>query len=744
MDFLYKRPLFAFCFAFVVGSAFFFSFSKYDLFLCLIVAALSLIPAFLFKRKNIALISLIFGFLFASVFSLFMVHYRYRHLAEYNEKNLSVSFTVLEITERDEDGNAVSVEGYIESLNGEWESITAKIYFEEGEALAVGERFQARGRLSYSERIERRDLFSGGSQVSFTVLLQNKIGKEPLLYCIGSWRQMLDERIRSAGDGDSAALLAAILFGYRDNLSAKVNINFRQTGFTHAIAVSGLNLTILIGIVFLLLKLLHLPYKSRIAVSVLFAVLYSALSGFCPSVSRAAFMASILLVARLFRRPHDPPTTLFFSAAVLLLFDHSLAEDASFLLSVMATFGLIVVGAILEKEDESEIGVLRRLVNIFFSKEGFLLSLGAIAATLLISAVLFREFSVLSPISTALLSPLVTLILWLAIPLLVFPESFIGKAADAVAEAIIFFIDLLAEIPNTRISLSFPLVIPVIFAGSFVSVALIFGKKRSKWIVATPFLLTALIIFGAARINSITYLQKEPVIYLSEGTAEETLCLSDGNAVLFDTAGNRYGLTKSMLSKIYDSYVTELSAYVVTDYTEALPETLSLVGGYIKTREFLLPMPKSEEEAVLAEKALLIAKEYGVKYTFYRSGEELSVGNASLLIYRADAGDYGDILYSLRTENGILTYVSSGFHLHGDIRAANNAVLRSNSVIIGAYNASIPTHIPYTVDKETLKYVLWSDTSVTKWRGEENAAVLKEKTVVFDPASDEFLLKELS
>ena len=161
MNFLYKRPLFAFCFAFVVGSAFFFSFSKYDLFLSVIVAALSLIPAFLFKRKNIALICLIFGFLFASLFSLFMVHYRYRHLAEYNGKNLSVSFTVLEITGRDEGGNAVSVEGYIESLNGEWESITAKIYFEEGEALAVGERFQARGRLSYSERKERRDLFSG-------------------------------------------------------------------------------------------------------------------------------------------------------------------------------------------------------------------------------------------------------------------------------------------------------------------------------------------------------------------------------------------------------------------------------------------------------------------------------------------------------------------------------------------------------------------------------------------------------
>ena len=740
MNFLYKRPLFAFCFAFVVGSAFFFSFSKYDLFLSVIVAALSLIPAFLFKRKNAALICLIFGFLFSSAFSLVMVHYRYRHLAEYDGIDLSAAFTVLEIQRRNEDGATVSVKGYIESLNGEWESVTANIYFENGTSLTVGERFQTRGRLSYSERKERQDLFSGENQVSFTVHYADKIGKEPLLYSVAAWRQMLDERIRSAGDGDSAALLAAILFGYRDHLSAKVNINFRQTGFTHAIAVSGLNLTILIGIVFLLLKLLHLPYKSRIAVSVLFAVLYSALSGFSPSVSRAAFMASVLLIARLFRRPHDPPTTLFFSAAILLLFDSSLAQDASFLLSVMATFGLVVVGAMSEKEEESKIGVIRKLLNIFISKEGILLSLAAIAATLLISAVLFREVSVLSPISTALLSPFVTVILWLAIPLLVFPRSFIGKAADAVAEAIIFFIDLLAEIPNTRISLSFPLVIPVIFAGSFVSVALIFGKKRSKWIVATPFLLTALIIFGAARINSITYLQKEPVIYLSEGTAEETLCLSDGNAVLFDTAGNRYGLTKSMLSKIYDSYVTELSAYVVTDYTDALPETLSLVGGYIKTREFLLPMPQNDAETALAEKSAAVAKEYGVRYRFYRNGEDLPVGNMSLLIYRA-SNDCGDVLYSLRTENGILTYVSSGFHLHGEIRAANNAVLRSDCVIIGAYGACVPTHIPYSLDKEVLERVIWSDTSVTKWRGEENAAILQQTTVVFDPDSYTFLLR---
>ena len=743
MNFLYKRPLFAFCFAFVVGSAFFFSFSKLYLFIAISVLLSCLVPLLFFFRRNVGVVFLTVGFLFASVFSLFMVHYRYSHLSKYKETEATICFTVLEINSRNDEGNAVSVQGYIESINEERESVNGNILFEKGVVLSVGDRFLAEGSLSYIVREENEYLFASGSRVSFTVLHADKVGTEPLLYTLASWRQTLDSRIRSAGDGDSAALLAAILFGYRDNLSEKVNINFRQTGFTHAIAVSGLNLTILIGVVFVLLGAVRVPYAPRSIVSIIFAILYSALSGFSPSVVRAAFMASVLLIARLFRRPHDPPTTLFFSAAVLLLFDPALALSASYLLSVMATFGLVVVGAMLEKDEDSDKGIIRRLISIFFSKEGLLLSLGAIAATVLITAVLFREFSVLSPLSTALLSPLVTLILWLAIPLLIFPGSIIGKAADDISEAIIYCIDLLAEIPHTRLSLAYPFIIPVIFVLSFATVVLIFGKKRSRLVVITPLLIMAVFIFSAARINSLTFLEKEPVSYLAIDKAEATVYLSEGVSIVFDTSGNQAELTKSAIKKVYDGYMTELSVYAVTDYTSLLPENLSLVGGSIKTRQCLLPIPRSDKEAEIAEKAKSVADYYGIKCRFYENGEEFSVGSTSIVIYRAYS-EKGEVMYSLRTQSGVLTYISSGFHLYGDIKAANTAVLKSSCVIIGAYNTKTPTHIPYSVDGDILRRVIWSDKSVTRWHGEKNAEILKKTTVIFDPAQDEFSLKELS
>lgn len=743
MNFLYKRPLFALCFAFVVGSAFFFCFSKLILFVFGAAFILLLIPLFIFKRRNAPLILLTIGFLLASLFSLFTVYYRYSHLEGYNDTKADVTFTVLEITEKNEENETVSVRAHIESIDGESEQVTGNIVFENGTVLSVGDRFDARGTLSYLKREDDEYLYAAGNRVTFTVLLANKLGTDPLLYTLSAQRQFLDERIRSAGEGDSAALLAAILFGYRDNLSEKVNINFRQTGFTHAIAVSGLNLTILVGVVFFLLGLLHIPHAFRNIISIIFAILYTALSGFSPSVVRAAFMTSVLLLARLFRRPHDPPTTLFFSAAILLLFDSSLALNASYLLSVMATFGLLFVGVMLEKEEAAPKGIFKRIVYIFFSKEGFLLSFGAIAATIFITAVLFGEFSVLSPLSTALLSPLVTVILWLAIPLVVFPESFVGKVADAISEAILFSIDLLAEIPHTKISLAYPLIVPILFALSAMTVVLFFGKKRKRITVVLPLLLMVVAVFGASFLHTTTVLEKEPVTYVSRNSAEATIYLSGNTSILFDTSGNQNTLTRTALLKLSQAYVTELSAYMVTDYTESLPKTLALVGGRIKTRRCLLPLPQSDEEALIAEKTKEVADHYGIAYSFYGNGDEASVGDVSILTYRAQS-EKNEVMFSLQTKSGILTYVSSGFHLYGDIKAANAAVLKSNCVIIGAYNTKVPTHIPYSVDAETLKRVIWSDKLVTEWRRPENADILKNVPVVFDPTEDSFFLKELS
>ena len=743
MNFLYKRPLFAFCFALVIGSAFFFCFSKLQLFALGAILILLLVPLFIFKRRNAPLILLTIGFLLASLFSLSTVHYRYAHLEDYNEAKAEITFTVLEITGKNDENEVVSVRANIDSINDTSEDVTGHILFENGIELSVGDRFRARGTLSYLRREDNEYLFSAGNRVTFTVLLANKLGTDPLLYTLSAQRQFLDERIRSAGEGDSAALLAAILFGYRDNLSERVNINFRQTGFTHAIAVSGLNLTILVGVVFFLLGLLRFPHALRNIISIIFAILYTALSGFSPSVVRAAFMTSVLLLSRLFRRPHDPPTTLFFSAAILLLFDPSLALNASYLLSVMATFGLLFVGSMLEKEDAAPKSVSRKILQIFFSKEGFLLSFGAIAATIFITAVLFGEFSVLSPLSTALLSPLVTVILWLAIPLVIFPESFIGTIADAIAEAILICIDLLAEIPHTKISLSYPLITPILFVLSAVTVILFFGRRRRRLTVVFPLLLMAVAIFSASLIHTTAVLQKEEVTYVASYSAEATVYLSNDTSILFDTSGNQNKLTKTALSKISGSYVTELTAYMVTDYTDDLPATLALVGGRIKTRRCLLPLPQSDEEACIAEKTKEVAKHYGIAYDFYRSGDTISVGSVSVLAYRTKS-ERGEVMYSLHTKSGVLTYVSSGFHLYGDIKAANAAVLKSNCVIIGAYNTKVPTHIPYSVDAETLKRVIWSDKLVTEWRRPENADILKNVPVVFDPTEDSFFLKELS
>ena len=738
MNLLYKRPLFGFCFAFVVGSAFFFSFSELFLAITLLCFIALFAVLFFIRRFAKATLFLVMGFVFAAFFSLCALHLQYASLATYNEKEVDLSFTVLEIRERNENGDVISVNTYVHTINEEVASVKACVTFEKGTKLSVGDVFKGSGELYYLTPVENGLLMAEGNRLAFIALRMNRTGSVPVLAQLASIRNTLDARIRSAGDGDSAALLAAILFGYRDNLSAKLEVNFRQTGFTHAIAVSGLNLTILVGIVLFLLKLLRVPRFARNAAAILFAILYAALSGFSPSVVRAAFMSCIVLASFLFRRPHDPLTSLSFAAAILLLFEPTLAANASYLLSVMATYGLIVVGDMLRTRDKTAKNLLRSLLHEIVSKEEFLLSFGAIAATLLLSATMFGSLSVLAPVSTALLSILVTIILWLSVPLLLFPESLIGKVADAIAEALVFSVDRLADIPYTVISLSFEFIPPLIFAATAITVVLLLGKKRKKRIIVLPFLILTLVIGITQCVHNATLASAEPVTYVAEGSSEAIIYTSGHTSILVDTSNGSIYFTAAVCKQITSLHMTELSALALTGYADGHENFVRSIGDAVKVRRLLLPIPRNADETELSHTVIRAADEFGIPYEFYRDGEEIAVNAVSLVADRTKS-KRSEVVYSLLSRENRLTYVSSGYHLWGNFDTAAALVEKSRCVIVGAYASEAPIYIPYSLS-DGLRTVVWSDTAVTEWRGEENASILRKAEVAFNPSRHSFSL----
>jgi competence protein ComEC len=194
-----------------------------------------------------------------------------------------------------------------------------------------------------------------------------------------------------------------------------VEEGFRAAGATHALSVSGLHLTAVAGLAFLLLRrgVLCFPALAlRLRPAVLAAALalpvvlfYTLLTGEAVATRRAALMAAAAFGAIVVRRPFSLAPALA-AAAFLLLADSPLALlDASFQLSFASVLALALV--VRRRRPRDKIGWLHRARG--WVGDGVRSSGAALALTAPLVAYHFGELSPASPLGNLLLVPLVEL-----------------------------------------------------------------------------------------------------------------------------------------------------------------------------------------------------------------------------------------------------------------------------------------------------------------------------------------------
>ncbi len=138
-------------------------------------------------------------------------------------------------------------------------------------------------------------------------------------------------------------LLPGIVDGDTTRLDPVLAQRFRVAGLTHLVAVSGTNVSIVIGAVALTLRRLRASPRLTMALGLVTLVGFVVLARPSPSVLRAAMMAAIGLGALAAGRPRTTVPILSASVLLLLLWHPSLAADLGFLLSVSATAALLLI-----------------------------------------------------------------------------------------------------------------------------------------------------------------------------------------------------------------------------------------------------------------------------------------------------------------------------------------------------------------------------------------------------------------
>lgn len=150
---------------------------------------------------------------------------------------------------------------------------------------------------------------------------------------------------RSVDDQPEAVrgLVPALVMGDDAGLPEQLNEDFRVTGLTHLAAVSGTNLTLLLAFVVPLARIVGVRARGLTAVGLVMVVVFVVLARPQPSVLRAAAMGVVALMAMTSGGRRRGVRSLSAAVLMLLLVDVSLARSAGFVLSVLATAGIVIL-----------------------------------------------------------------------------------------------------------------------------------------------------------------------------------------------------------------------------------------------------------------------------------------------------------------------------------------------------------------------------------------------------------------
>ena len=144
---------------------------------------------------------------------------------------------------------------------------------------------------------------------------------------------------------DQLAVVKALVLGDKSMLTPETKAQFSSAGAMHVLAVSGLHVGIILEILIFIFGRFPRIFSRNAALvfSVTIIWVYAGVIDFPPSVVRAGFMFSLLVLGRLLGRRHVSLNTLFFAGFVMLLVNPLWLFDIGFQLSFLAMIGIVTL-----------------------------------------------------------------------------------------------------------------------------------------------------------------------------------------------------------------------------------------------------------------------------------------------------------------------------------------------------------------------------------------------------------------
>ncbi len=226
------------------------------------------------------------------------------------------------------------------TLQGESLKGKVKVVVYDVEDFEVGDRLEATGVLNSCYFLKNRPdttLLRDGVRYELAAESVMRVGLDNLgideIVRKYVW-ETCDERM------ENADIAYALLTGDRfplDELKVEV---FKNSGIIHLLAVSGLHVGVLSGVVLFFVKRLRLPVVWELLLCLLPLAFYVYICGFSPSIVRATLMFICVYVSKLLRGRYDLLTSLGWAAVIILTFEPLYLYDVGFQLSFLSVYGI--------------------------------------------------------------------------------------------------------------------------------------------------------------------------------------------------------------------------------------------------------------------------------------------------------------------------------------------------------------------------------------------------------------------
>lgn len=443
---------------------------------------------------------------------------------------------------------------------------------------------------------------------------------------------------------DASPFMTALLTGEKDPLYADGARYYQlsEAGLSHVVAVSGMHMAFLAGFFFLLMG------RSRPAVLACIPVLllFAAMTGFTPSVTRAVFMQSFLLLAPVFGREEDAPTSLSVALAVLLLVNPAAVAGVSLQLSFASLAGIWLFS---ERIYRAAMGWLASRFHVrrglgqkilSFLAGSLSASLGAQVFTAPLAAAHFGYVSTVAPLSGLACLWVVSVLyaggfLTVALgALLPGAGAFCGGVLAWGVRYIYAASRMLGELPCAAVYTSNPVfIVWLVGVYALFFIAWLRSRRGGALRPLTPLFLALITLYGSVLAVQLTRSEALRVTALDVGQGQSVVLTCGPRAVVVDCGGWSYPRDPgdTAVRFLRGGQRRHLDALILThlhaDHVSGVPRLLA------QTQVDALYLPAQPDEDGYLPEILAAAAAGGTRVEYVTENLRLAVGDMELTVW---------------------------------------------------------------------------------------------------------------